>query len=69
MGNGSIISVHISGGPLEGILRVGEGLQEQLKNQPCNVYFYRQISGYVGKFQNADFLQHLHVYCLEGKAI
>jgi hypothetical protein len=40
MGNGSIFSVNISGVPLQGILRVGEGLQEQLKNQRCNVFFY-----------------------------
>jgi len=31
------------------------------------VYFYRQVNSYVGKFQNTDFLQHLHVYCLGGR--
>lgn len=49
---GSIFSIHISSVPLQGIFRVVEGLQEELQNLRCDLYFYRQVKNYVAEFEN-----------------
>jgi len=69
VGNGSNSSIYSSSFPLQGIFRVGEGLEEQLQNQPCNLYFYRQVAIMMESFRIAQFLQQLHTNCLVGKTI